>query len=93
MPFCHGEDARRYVEAGYWSVDETLLLSWRGTRIRGRGIWPWSMTWGTGSATGSCTGGPSRLAAAIAGLGIGPGDVVGLQFPESGRGVGSRAGY
>ncbi|MCW2496852.1 AMP-binding protein [Jatrophihabitans sp.] len=81
-PFVSADDAARYHAAGYWSAEETLpaLLAGHaaerpdhlavvddlGQRITYRGLHEQS----------------SRLAAAMASRGVGPGDVVGVQFPN-----------
>jgi non-ribosomal peptide synthetase component E (peptide arylation enzyme) len=82
MPFVTQQDARQYVEAGYWSRDETLpsvlarhaqtrpdklaVVDDRGNRL----------------SYGDLHRRSSQLAAAISDRGIGPGDVVGVQFPN-----------
>src|ERR1700729_3490130 len=82
MPFVTQQDAGRYVEAGYWSRDETLpsVLA-RHAQVR-----PDKLAivddHGSRLSYGDLHRRSSQLAAAIADRGIGPGDVVGVQFPN-----------
>jgi acyl-CoA synthetase (AMP-forming)/AMP-acid ligase II len=82
MPFVTAEDALRYVEAGYWSRDETLpsVLA-RHARSRPERL---AVVDDLGNRVtyGELHRRSSQLAAAIAGRGIGSGDVVGVQFPN-----------
>lgn len=82
MPFVTADDARLYLEAGYWSGDETLpsllahhaqdrpdhlaVVDKLGNRI----------------SYGDLHRRSSQLAAAMSARGVGPGDVVGVQFPN-----------
>jgi non-ribosomal peptide synthetase component E (peptide arylation enzyme) len=82
MPFVTAEDARRYLDAGYWSADETLpsILA-RHAHAR-----PGQLAviddLGNRITYGELHRRSSQLAGAIANRGIGPGDVVGVQFPN-----------
>jgi non-ribosomal peptide synthetase component E (peptide arylation enzyme) len=82
MPFVTAEDARNYIEAGYWSTDETLpsVLAHHAQSRPGQLAVVDDL--GNRITYGELHRRSSQLAAAIANRGIGPGDVVGVQFPN-----------
>jgi acyl-CoA synthetase (AMP-forming)/AMP-acid ligase II len=82
MPFVTAEDARRYLDAGYWSGDETLpsvLARHAQSRAAQLAV---ADDLGNRITYGELHRRSSQLAAALADRGIGPGDVVGMQFPN-----------
>jgi acyl-CoA synthetase (AMP-forming)/AMP-acid ligase II len=82
MPFVTPEDARRYVEDGYWSSNETLpAVLARHAEVRPDQL-AVADDLGSSVTYGELHRRSSQLAAAIAGRGIGSGDVVGVQFPN-----------
>jgi acyl-CoA synthetase (AMP-forming)/AMP-acid ligase II len=82
MPFVTREDARRYVEGGYWSTDETLpAVLARHAQARPDRLAVVDDL-GNRITYGELHRRSSQLAGAIANRGIGPGDVVGVQFPN-----------
>jgi cyclohexanecarboxylate-CoA ligase/acyl-CoA synthetase len=81
-PFVTAEDARRYLQAGYWSADETLpsILARHAHSRPGHLAVVDDLE--NRVTYGELHRRSSQLAAAIASRGIGPGDVVGVQFPN-----------
>lgn len=82
MPFVTAGDARRYIEAGYWSSDETLpSVAARHAQSR-----PDQLAvvddLGNRISYADLHRDSSRLAAAMASRGVGAGDVIGVQLPN-----------
>lgn len=82
MPFVTAEDARRFVEAGYWSGDETLPSVLARHAQSRPGFLAVVDDVGNRINYADLHRRSSQLAAAIAARGIVVGDIVGVQLPN-----------